>query len=419
MKKAASNNFLSQFLFLLCIGVTYLDNFELTFAIWSITALITLKPIYSKDLLRYAICLLAIMTVAFVVLLYNSRNTFYVIRDITYMLKPVIGLVVGYQLCRNNSKNIFKTVVYTGFIIACIHLSVLGFAILFKHARTLNDLRTQGGYFSDFEVYAMIILIFYRKFELQFTPERRRLLMFIIGFSATMYFARTNFIQFILLFLALKGYFKINVNSIMIVSSVIIFSVIAYSTILYINPKRNGPGIETLLYKIKIAPVEAFKTKIDKSNWKDLNDNYRSFENITTVKQVISKGRYAIMFGEGLGSQVDLKQEIWLDDLYLRYISILHNGFMTVFLKSGLLGIFIYLYSIFLLFKQNKSDVPIIQNINLLLIGTGVFLIFSNWVFLGVYNKSDNKSILIGLLLCYKAIYWKTESFLKKSDDEA
>jgi len=119
-----------------------------------------------------------------------------------------------------------------------------------------------------------------------------------------------------------------------------------------------------------------------------------------------------------LGSKVDLKQEIWLDDMFLRYISILHNGFMTVFLKSGLLGIFIYLYSIFLLFKQKKSDIPIIQNINLLLLGTGVFLIFSNWVFLGVYNKSDNKSLLIGLLFCYKAVQWKSQSLGNQNEDE-
>ena len=27
---------------------------------------------------------------------------------------------------------------------------------------------------------------------------------------------------------------------------------------------RNGKGVETLLYKIKNAPIEAFKTKINK-----------------------------------------------------------------------------------------------------------------------------------------------------------
>ena len=150
--------------------------------------------------------------------------------------------------------------------------------------------------------------------------------------------------------------------------------------------------------------MEPFKTKINVYDWKDFNDNYRSYENILTVKQVTNKGATAIVFGEGIGSTIDLKREVYLGDMMLRYISILHNGFMTVFLKSGLLGLLVYLYFIYSLFRQNKSEIPIIQTINLLFVGTGVFLIISSWVFMGVYNLLDNKSILIGFIICYKEI---------------
>jgi hypothetical protein len=209
----------------------------------------------------------------------------------------------------------------------------------------------------------------------------------------------------------MKGYFKINRTSIMVISSLLAFTIVGYSAILYVNPKRNGPGIEALLYKIKIAPIEPFKTKIDVDDWKDFNDNYRSYENIHTVKQVTSRGPASIAFGQGMGSRIDLKREVWLREM-LRYISILHNGFMTVFLKSGLLGIAIYLYSIFLLFRQKKSNIAIVKNINLLLVGTGIFLIFSNWVFSGLYNLLDNKSMLIGLLFCYKEMTIKRQNSL-------
>src|SRR5690606_24069861 len=78
------------------------------------------------------------------------------------------------------------------------------------------------------------------------------------------------------------------------------------------------------------------------------------------------------------------------------------NGFMTVFLKSGLLGVLIYLFTIAYFFRQKKSTDPVIKTINLLLLGTGVFLVFSNWVFLGFYNLFDTKTILIGFLLPHK-----------------
>jgi len=71
-----------------------------------------------------------------------------------------------------------------------------------------------------------------------------------------------------------------------------------------------------------------------------------------------------MIFGCGLGSMIDLKQKVYLGDMNLRFISVLHNAFMTTYLKSGIIGIIILAYSIFLLFKQRNSKIPIIQEIN-------------------------------------------------------
>jgi uncharacterized protein YggT (Ycf19 family) len=214
--------------------------------------------------------------------------------------------------------------------------------------------------------------------------------------------ARTNFIQFVILFLALKEYLVISKKSLSIILSIIITSVIAYSIIVSTNPRRNADGLEGFLYKIKVAPMEPFKSKINREDYKDFNDNYRSYENIMTVRQVTRDGLIPTIFGKGIGSQIDLKQEVWLGDMNLRFISILHNGFMIVFLKSGLLGIFIYLFTIIYFFRKTKSDKPLVNSINLLFLGTGVFLFVSNWVFLGFYNLTETKSILIGFLIAYR-----------------
>ena len=148
--------------------------------------------------------------------------------------------------------------------------------------------------------------------------------------------------------------------------------------------------------------MEPFKSKINREDYKDFNDNYRSHENIMTIRQVTRDGVTPTVFGKGVGSQIDLKQKVWLGDMELRYISILHNGFMIVFLKTGLLGILIYLFTITYFFRKFKTDKPIVNTINLLFIGTGVFLFVSNWVFLGFYNLTETKSILIGFLIAYR-----------------
>jgi hypothetical protein len=153
---------------------------------------------------------------------------------------------------------------------------------------------------------------------------------------------------------------------------------------------------------------------VNTEDWKDFNDNYRSYENITTLRQVTDGGFSAIIFGKGLGATVNLGRKILTNDgTTVQYIPILHNGFATVFLKSGVFGVFFLILFLYLLAKHKKSDIHEVQNINLLLVGTSIFLIISNWVFMGLYLKLDNKSILIGLLICYREILIKNQKHLK------
>lgn len=405
MKLTIPNNIFYQFLFLLCIAVPYLDIFELTIGTWGLACLITLRNNYSISLIKLLIPYFLILVIAFVVSFNYDYQKYFMIRDVTYLIKPVIGFLLGYQLCQKNFKNPFKLIVATGVFIAVCHIFIILNAIFIQGVRTVAELRFYSGYFSDYEIYTLVILIFYKKFQLDYSKKKALIFTVLVGFSAFMYLARTNFIQFLILFLALKGYFEVNRKSITIFITIIITSVVGYFIILSTNPRRDSDGLEGFLYKIKVAPLEPFKTKINREDYKDFNDNYRSYENIMTIRQVTRDGVTPIIFGKGLGSQIDLKQEVWLGDMNLRFISILHNGFMIVFLKSGLLGIFFYLFTIFYFFNSSKSNNPVVNQITLLFIGTGVFLFISNWVFLGFYNLTESKSILIGFLIAYREKY--------------
>lgn len=207
-----------------------------------------------------------------------------------------------------------------------------------------------------------------------------------------------------------------NKRALIIMSTSILAVVLGYTAIYQYNPQRGGKGIEAFLYKIKIAPIEPFKTKINKEDWKDFNDNYRSYENIITVRQVAAGGTESILFGKGLGATINLGRQIWTNDGELiQYIPILHNGFATVFLKSGVFGVLFLIIFMILLAKPVKSDLVSVININRLLIGTAIFLIVSNWVFMGLYLKLDNKSILLGFMVCYRELLIKNQLLQKES----
>lgn len=402
MKITIPNNWFHQLLFILCIAIPYLDIFELTISVWSLAFMLTIQAKYSISLFKLIIPYAIILILAIVVSFNFDYQKYLIIRDITYLCKPMIGFLVGYQLCRHNLQNAFRLIVKTGVFIAICHLLIILNAIFIFGARTVAEFRFYSGYFSDYEIYTFIILLFHKEFQLDFSKKTLRIFTIIVGFSALLYLARTNFIQFVILFLAVKGYLVINKKSLTIIASIILTSIVAYSIIVSTNPRRNAEGLEGFLYKIKVAPMEPFKSKINREDYKDFNDNYRSHENIMTIRQVTRDGVTPTVFGKGVGSQIDLKQKVWLGDMELRYISILHNGFMIVFLKTGLLGILIYLFTITYFFRKVKTEKPIVNTINLLFIGTGVFLFVSNWVFLGFYNLTETKSILIGFLIAYR-----------------
>ncbi len=391
---------INQILFIICVVVPFFNNYELSFLVWMSILFFTLKNNYSLEFVKYVSLFLAILIIAIIVGLFFDYKSYYIIRDITYLLKPISGLVLGYQLFNNKTKNSFQFLLYAGITIAIYHLFLVGYGILIQGARNVREIREYGGYFNDFEVYALVIIVFRKQLEIEFSKRKTIALLLLLSLSSFFYLARTNFIQFIILVIALKGFFVLNLRAIKVIGTTLLFVIISYGAIYNYNPRRNGKGMDEFLYKIKMAPSEAFSTKIDRDDWKQFNDNYRSYENIRTIQQLSVNN--TLLFGEGLGSKVDLKQKVFLGDMELRFISFLHNGFMTVLLKTGLLGLFFYLISIGIFFKRDRSTTKSLKNIHYFFIGTGVFLIVSNWVFTGFYNLMDTKSLLIGFLFAYK-----------------
>ncbi len=401
--------FLYNLLFAFCVIIPFFNNYELSFVCWFFAALLTVKKKYSITFITYLSLFVFILIIAIAVGLFYSHDSYFVLRDITYLLKPILGLLIGYQFYKNNIKQPFGFLLNTGIIMACIHLLLVFYGIVLEGASSVAYIRIYGGYFNDFEIYTLIILIFHKKLELNLSKKRYSVYLLILGLSSFFYLARTNFIQFIILFFALKEWIKLTPKSISIVLSVIVALCVSYFAIYQYNPKRNSSSsVEELMYKIKLIPQEAFVTKIDRDDWRFFHDHYRSYENIRTIEQMSHNNTF--LFGEGVGSQVNLKQRVFLGDMYLKEISILHNGYMTILLKSGVFGLILLLVSIgffFLKFsKVNTAD----KNINLFFLGTGVFLIASYWVFMGFYNLLDAKTILIGFLFAYKNQLVKTSN---------
>jgi len=399
------NSFLPKLLYVLCIIVLLLNSYETTFVVWGFTAFITLRKKYSVSFLRFQILLGLLIAVALFSAQFTDHKSYVYFKDISYLLKPMLGLAVGYNICKIIGKDLFRTVILTGVLLATIHIATILICFFVFKITTMHLLRHYGGYFNDYEIYTLVLLIFAKQFEIKIKPQTRMLFIVLLSVSAFLYLARTNMIQFVVLVMAIKGYFILNVRNVKYLLVATSLVVTAYAAIYYSNPSRKGEGLEAFLYKIKIAPIESFKTKINEEDWKDFNDNYRSFENIITVRQVTDRGFPTILIGKGMGSTIDLGREMWTNDQeFIRYVPELHNTYMTMYLKAGLIGVLLTLIFIYYLSKSKPTNNRLIHHINLLFMGSALFLIVSNWVFLGLYLKLDNKSIFLGFLIAYREI---------------
>lgn len=397
---------ISYLVYILCLVVLLFNNYELTFVVWSLSALLILRTSFSKNFIYIFCCYSLILIISFFTELFFYDHSIYnKIRDTAYLLKPIIGLVIGYNLAKKFGSNSLTYIIKGGVFISAIHLLIVFISIIGHKTFTVTGIRHYAGYFNDLEPYVFILILFSASFNITISKQKKFIYLIIVSTSILCYLSRTNFIQIIILFLAVKGFLNLNTKSFKVIGVTIFVALIGYALIYNSNPRRKGTVTEEFLYKVKIIPIEAFKTKINKDDWKDFNDNFRSFENIKTFNQIFRGGLQPIISGNGLGSTVDIGQAMYTNDgTKVRYYPTLHNAFSTILLKSGMLGIIIYLLSFYFMFRKIPSNSNQITNLNNLLFGSGIFLVMSSWVFMGFYLKLDSKSVLIGLLLGYREI---------------
>jgi len=101
---------------------------------------------------------------------------------------------------------------------------------------------------------------------------------------------------------------------------------------------------------------------------------------------------------------VDLKFKVYLGDSEMRYIPIIHNGYVLVFFKTGIIGFFIYLLFLvnMYLFAYVEISSEKSKIINNLISGFGVYFFFSSLIISGIYNNEDFYMFFVGALLFFR-----------------
>ncbi len=363
------------------------------------------KPKISKSFLIQISPLFYIFFIGFVVFFLHKYKSFNLLKDIFHFIKPILGILIGYFFYKkiNNFKLFIKTIVICGFLSALIH-----FIILFTLGDVFSgNLEAVREYSKDnfLELFALFFLLYYHNFENQqlfYSKGFRYLVLSILIISCVLYFSRTMIIVTILLSLTFHGFTIITKQTLKILGLLLLFISIIYIYLFSVKIDRKNTGVDSFLYKIKIAPSEIFTSKIDRENHKDLWDHWRAYEAKRAII-LMSDNPTSFVIGTGQGSLVNLKFEAPLTgtDKGLKFISELHNGYVYIFYKTGILGLITLLFFLIFLykhiyFKKNKN-----QFMTILISAIGLFYLFTTLTITGMYNARDIIIFILGALLYF------------------
>lgn len=255
-------------------------------------------------------------------------------KDVYFFLAPVMMLMLGLTFLNNSSdfERTLKTAVYTLTIISIFQFSdfLLGGGIFNISLENRYEYRMD----STAATVALLLIVSLRptlKSLLGNTQLSAAAILNLLLIIASL--SRVNLIIaiFALVFVFL------HIRPLRIAMFVAILFMIA-APVLPLPVMVSGGAISdgSSFFDKVLNSLQEFRIS-DYSNWSEINKNWRGYEAFLGVDQVFSVGGWANYFGVGFGSFATGPFEGKLEQ-----IPFFHNGFITIFLKSGALGIAIF-----------------------------------------------------------------------------
>lgn len=296
-----------------------------------------------------------------------------------------------------------KAIVFIAAFTAVLHL--LGIFVLGDlTGNSITKLRGDFGLDNFIEIFAFYILLFSNRFlekPILANKNWRYFLVIVFLLSTYLYFSRTMLVAFFLIGFSMLGYTKITTRTIKFIGIALIITGLIYTYLFSVKIDRNSKGIEAFLYKIKIAPEEIFKTKIDRENHKELWDHWRGYEAKRAIA-LMNENPLNYIYGTGYGSLINLKFKAPVGEQGgMKYISRIHNGYVFVLYKMGILGLILYIIFLINLYLKTytKRNLPQMVFVDRIIVSIAVFYFFSSLIITGIYIPIDAVVFILGGLL--------------------
>ncbi|MBY0579659.1 MAG: hypothetical protein K2P57_11510 [Burkholderiales bacterium] len=360
---------------------------------------------FPDDLHRVIGPLLLILLVG--LLQVSGHERYDVFKDIWYVSNAALALTAGYVLMRNlrDLGRFFSIFIIAAFFVALLHL--VRFAL---HPELLSfdmeDIRKYAGV-GFFEpglgltlllVARLIGLKIFRRniwFPFLATP------VFVV--SVALSFSRTQIVSLALMWLAVFGWVNFNNGR---KTVLVIMATILFLTIGFLFPQQDFiSGHASMLDKFLFSFQEI--RVVDYRSMSMINEHWRGYETARALYTYSLGTPLQYLIGGGFGANVDLGLFMDLGGERIRFAPILHNGYMYLLVKTGMIGLFLYLLLLYRMTRKgillSVSESREIKFCGRLIIGLSLSFVSTTFVVAGMFNKSGllSMSILLGALLAY------------------
>jgi len=329
-----------------------------------------------------------------------------IIRDTVHYLKPIIVVLSGYfltQKLRNNTQFVLKSIIYIALFMAVRHIIIV--ASLDVVDFDIEQIRKKAGALGFVELLALLVLIFREKLGVLKKPSHKYIFyptLIILSVSFLLYFSRTMILMLVLFFISIKGYTRISLTA----AKKILFTIgligLFYIYLFSIDLEPDSKGVSRLLVKLKNAPAEVFKSpgSYHPDKHAEIFKHWRAYEASAAINQMDSYSDFVL--GKGFGALIDLKFKAPVGgENGLRYITYLHNGYIYIFYKTGIMGLLLYLFFLIKLYAYihyKKIDWDRVLYLRLVS-GFALYFIFGSFIITGFYNIEDISVLFLGIFL--------------------
>jgi len=379
---------------LMLLSQTEFSKFTIFFTIPLLLTLIIRNPRMNSFSYRKIMPLNIIIFLGFLSVIVNlyEYDPNYIVKDIFYFIQAPIYITLGILLYEEikDYKKILKITVLSSLAVT-LYISIdlilipdiiSSFGFRSRYEYTLSNSATLITFF---------ILFYSRKFKFKLFNGKIELLIITLSLlSVLISFSRITYVTFLLMLLIpyigksqiiLKGYLAL----------VIAICFLIFGGLL-MEEKTQGGGEQGPDFQSKIMHSLDEIMVRNYDNIVEITNNWRGYEANLGLQKYYKSSPIELFFGQGYGAVVQTPYWVFGDAKNgLGVLPMFHNGYITILLKVGLFGLFLFFMWLYILLNAGARIVKIANTPQQKIMGTflqaGVFtIIFQTLVIHGIFQ---------------------------------